>query len=718
MKHRPVYNDGMLWLARTYIENDKFLLAQIHLRRLDETKGLHKEVKAQLYTTLAYYYMEQEQYKKAALELERAYVWEEEKSMKARLAYIMGQLAEKRNDFAGASEYFDRVLSLKPAYEMVFNSSLRKAINANASGAISAEKFTKEMEAMLKDDKNIEYQDQIYSAMAAVAFDSGDNARGIALLKNAVSKGDKKSLYKSEAYYQLAEYFFAEDDYINAKAYYDSTLTAMTEDDIRRPRAQLLSNNLADIAAQLSTLVLQDSLIALSRLSDEALLERARALQEDEDEAAELAAIGADTEQLGQAPTTRVAPSGLTGSSFFAYDALLKDKGLRDFKRTWGDRPLEDNWRWSQKGFSSFADEEDEEDEEETSVSTADEALIEKWFADVPRNEEDMQLVMRTREGALFSLGKLYRDNMQNCQKSTETLELLLHEYPQTENRMDALFYLYLCAIERGDMAAKSEYGNLVTREFPNSLYAKSILDPDFIKKQEEARNALDRYYQETYDMLTRGQYALVEKRLIEVDQLFAQRGELTARFALLNAMMAGQKGGKEAYIDELKEVIARHKETPEATRAREIMRFLEGDEEAFTVIDAGQEVETNFKREDDKLHYAFAVIFDLEDKTMNDVKISISDYNRRFHKNDKLSLSTLDLDIENSTPIVLIRKFKNKEEAMDYYHGVQKRQDKFISSRVDYEFYAISQRNYREVIKERSVNKYRAYFNQFYLEE
>jgi hypothetical protein len=516
----------------------------------------------------------------------------------------------------------------------------------------------------------------------------------------------------------LAEYYFQDEDYVNAKAYYDSTLTAMSDEDIRRPKAQMLSNNLADIANQLTILQLQDSLIMLSKLSDEELLKRAEAMQEAEDDAAELAALGIDNEQLGGAVSSKVKPSGIGGSSFFAYDPLLKDKGFRDFKRAWGERPLEDNWRRSQKSFQSFGEEEEEDEEDEESVSSVDGQLIEKYFADVPRNEDDMSIVLRTKENALFILGKLFRDNMQNCKKSKETLQMLLADYPQTENRMDALFYLYLCSVEDGDMADKAKYGNLVTKEFPNSLYAKSILDPDFIKKQEEAKNALDKYYQETYDLLTLGQYSLVEKRLIEVDKLFAQRGALTARFALLKAMMAGQKGGKSAYIEELKEVIAKHKETPEATRAREIMRFLEGDERAFKVVEDGREIETNFRQEDDKLHYVFAVVYDLNGKSMNDVKISISDYNRRFHKNDKLSLSTLDLDIENSTPLILIRKFKDKEKAMAYYHSVQKRQEKFISSKIDFEYYAISQRNYREVIKERSVDSYRAYFNEFYLEE
>jgi hypothetical protein len=305
---------------------------------------------------------------------------------------------------------------------------------------------------------------------------------------------------------------------------------------------------------------------------------------------------------------------------------------------------------------------------------------------------------------------------MQNCGKSTETMEQLLTEFPATANRMDALFYLYLCSVQTDNFAGKSKYGDILVTDYPESLYAKSILDPDFLKKQKEAKRQLERYYEETYALLTEGQFDQVQKRLDEVNQVFANTGDLTAKFSLISAMMAGQRDGKEAYITALKDVIAKHKETPEATRAREIMRFLQGDKDAFKVTEDGQLVDSKFRIENDKLHYVFAVIYDFNDLEMSDVKVSISEYNRRFHKRDKLSLSTLDLDIENSTPLVLIRKFRNKDEAMEYFGGIQNRKDKFISTKVDYEVYAVSQYNYREVIKERSVNSYRAFFNEEYL--
>jgi tetratricopeptide (TPR) repeat protein len=711
--HRPVYQDAVLLMAKTYIKRDKFSLADTWLRRLEENPGLHDVVREQVYAVRAQFFMEQNRWQQAEAPLEKAYAYAPNRKAEARYAYILGQIKEKKGDYSAASVYYDKVLDARPHYDMVFNAELRKAINAHRSKQINRREFADALEEMLTDEKNNDYQDQIYTALAEMSFQDGKNQEGIDYLKKALSSGDKTSIYKTEAFYRLAEFFYKGENYVQAKFYYDSTLTAMPEEDDRKPVVKERSESLTDIAQQIQILELQDSLIALSRLPKEELIERARALQEAEEEAAAQAA-----DQSG-APTP-VAGGGGFGvvgkSTFFAYDPLQRDKEMRDFRRRWGDRPLEDDWRRINKSLTSFDGEEEEED---TRVeNTGDDALLLKFFSAVPFKEEDMAKVLGTKEEALFALGKLYRDKLKSCEKSTENLESLLSDFPDTKHELDATFYLYLCAVESGDATKAELYAQRIVNGYPESLYAKSINDPDFMKKEQAKKNKLEEYYKETYALFSEGEYDQVQRRLNEVSTIFVSQANLTAKFSLLGAMMAGKTDGKQAYISGLQDVIAKHRDTPEATRAREIMRFLQGDEDAFKAVNVDNAAVEKFKLEENKLHYVCVVIFDMGDKNLNEVKISVSSYNRRFHKEDKLNLSTLDLDIENSTPLVLIRKFKDQADAMDYYNDVMKRKSKFLPTSIQYEVYAISQRNYREVIKDRSVTNYRAFFNEYYLDD
>jgi hypothetical protein len=61
------------------------------------------------------------------------------------------------------------------------------------------------------------------------------------------------------------------------------------------------------------------------------------------------------------------------------------------------------------------------------------------------------------------------------------------------------------------------------------------------------------------------------------------------------------------------------------------------------------------------------------------------------------------------------VRSYKNAEEAMKYYNNIQKHRGEFLPSNIDYQVYPVSQFNYREVIKQRSVEEYKVFFEESY---
>jgi len=101
----------------------------------------------------------------------------------------------------------------------------------------------------------------------------------------------------------------------------------------------------------------------------------------------------------------------------------------------------------------------------------------------------------------------------------------------------------------------------------------------------------------------------------------------------------------------------------------------------------------------------------------MNDAKITISDYNEKYFKLDKLRLNNLYLNNENKAQIILVRKFSNKEKAMNYYNGIKKNKQDFLSEEeTPHDVFAVTSRNYRELMKQKSAKSYRAFFEKEYL--
>ena len=105
--------------------------------------------------------------------------------------------------------------------------------------------------------------------------------------------------------------------------------------------------------------------------------------------------------------------------------------------------------------------------------------------------------------------------------------------------------------------------------------------------------------------------------------------------------MTTGHIQGREAYVAALQQVTQQHKDTPEATRAREILRLLgqSGARIPGQVGTAGGG--GSFKPSFDELHYIL-VVFDDSKVKLNDAKINISKYNNQYAKLDRLRLTNV----------------------------------------------------------------------------
>jgi len=94
-------------------------------------------------------------------------------------------------------------------------------------------------------------------------------------------------------------------------------------------------------------------------------------------------------------------------------------------------------------------------------------------------------------------------------------------------------------------------------------------------------------------------------------------------------------------------------------------------------------------------------------------VKPLIKKYIAKNHprKMDRVFIIYLGMDQEDRIPMCIIRDFKHKKEVMDFYKKIQKHPKRFLPKGIDYQLFPISQRNYRMVLKNRSLEGYEAFF-------
>jgi tetratricopeptide (TPR) repeat protein len=721
-KHRPCFQEAQLWLARTYIERERFDDAETILLKLQRDPETFTDIRRQLVVVQSYYYVKQKNYERAVPFLEKAVNYTKKKSEKARYAYILAQIHQLSGRQQMAYENFDKALKYSNNYDMNFSANLNLTENAWLTGKITPEEGEKRLVAMTKDYKNRDYLDRIYETLGDLSLKNKQPIVAAAYFKQSLKNNTNHKDQRAEVFYKLAKLYFGNDNYVQARNYFDSTGTVMAQTDSRFAEVNRYSGNLSEIAEATTTINETDSLLKISALSVKERIQLANKIKDDrEKEATRKRNIELNSANVTQEPKQ----NNKSKSNFFAYNSKALQQGKKDFEKIWGNlatRKLEDNWRRSNKRETNFGGTSAGVKNENINTKS-DEEIINEILKAVPKNPEEIAAANRKVEENLFTLGKMLRDRLNANQKSAETLEKLLVRYPTTSTESEALCILQKAYSDLNNKPKADVYAGKVIQKYPNSTCAEYLKNPAAVTNLTQAANEIVKDYDAAYALFTQYKQKDALDLLTKAEVKYADRNTMKPKYALLKAMCMGSTAGKEAYMKALNELIAQYPATQEQSRAKEIVRLLGGG--ASEVGGVGAAVNNGdipenpvmgpFKMDKETLHYAVVIM--KNDNKLSDVKGSISDYNRTYFKIDGLRVSNVFLGSDTGAPVIVVRKFTNKDAAMRYYQAVTKNSDKFISiAGVNYETFVVTQDNYRELLNTQQLDLYRQFFTKFYL--
>lgn len=740
-KHRPCYQEARLWLARTYIERKEFDKASDILRDMWADGATFNDVRRDLASVRAYFFLKQKDYNRAIEPLQEAIEISKSKKEKARLSFILAQILQRNEQGAEAIAAYKKVLRYRPTYDMEFNARLNITQDAWSSGTSTAAESIAKLARMGKDSKNDDYRDQIYYSMAQVSLKNNQKPEAIDYLTKSLRYSTKNQPQKAESYLQLATLYYDAEVFGKAKNYYDSTLQVLSKTDDRFDKVSRFASSLTDIAKNIDIINTQDSLLKLNAMSDKDRREVALKIKKKRDEEARLVlankiagnrAGGSSAKFNPRAtinPDGAIIPGGdlnaAKASTFFAYSDKALKAGKRDFVRKWSTRKNDDNWRRSNRknANTDLATDEVKNTTSTTNSSDISDKEIDEIMKDVPKSESDVNAAKEKIKNALFTLGKLYRDKITYYKKSATTLETLLDKYADEKIELETWYYLYLDHGDLKDKAKQKIYYDKIVAKYPNTTYARVLQDPNFIVATKMQEKELNDYYDATYQLFQKGKYQDATDRINAAEKKFGEKNIYRPKFALLGAMCIGNLQGKESYIKSLKEVISKFPETAEQKRAKEMLRLLDPNAALGTGINAATDVKPNagsddpFIVENDKTHYVIVVLSN-KDADLEATKTIVAEYNRSYHQLENLKVSNMFLgDDTEQRPIVVIRKFDNKASAMGYYEGVKKNAQSYIVSE-RYTMFAITQNNYRELLKLKNTDSYKSFFEKYYFKD
>lgn len=709
--------EAMIWMLRCYNQLKELPDAQTMMSQV-RNRSIPPKLAEAYHTSLAEYYILTENDESAIKSLEEAVRVAKPKRRKARYQFIIAQLLQQQKENKQAYTAFANTLNLKPEYELEFQSKINMARTADGTNNQSLRTLLKKM---LKDDKNIEYLDQIYYALGIIDQKEDKRTEAIANFEKSLRNAQQGSNQIPVTYLALAELYFAERNYESAQAYYDSTSATLSKDHPKYAEVLRLKENLSRVVADIKVVELQDSLQALSMLTEQQLKDKFEGYIEwlkEEDERKKNA-----PQPNNSGGTVNMDVNKGTG---YWYNQQAKTFGQAEFVKKWGNRPLEDNWRRSQKNSSAIVN--NNNDPENPDGVEDPRYLVETYLKDIPKTPDDIAASNELIYDALYDLGVVYKEKIEDFPKSVEAFENL--EKRNTQNRHFPLTYyqLYLLYNSLSNVDKAAYYKGLILQNYPNSQYAELLTDPSLYASKDKKDDPAEPFYQNTYSLYKGGDYYATVSNCITADSVYKE-STILHRFALLKVISENKLDTLTyKFIAGLESVKNEYAGTESATTAERLLKMLKKDTEPPKVDNPGslagknQDNKDSVSKKNPTINYTydanaehlFLILVPDVGKNLTSAKNELSGYNDANYSVSSLNVThTL---MGKSYQLMSVGKFKSASEAQNYMQAYLARNmnDK-MKLGPEVKTLVISRQNFVAFFKAQDIDGYTQFYSQNY---
>jgi len=660
------------------------------------------EVINQVYPTLADLYLKDNRNEQAIEYLEKTIAKKHKKEFKTRLIYILAQLYHMDENYK-ASTYYQQVVERNPDYEMAFQAKINRALSFSG-GDSKAVKL--QLLKMLKDDKNIDYFDQIYYALAEISFKENKESLAIEQLQNSInlSKGNKDQKVKSMK--KMGDWHYAKTDYISAYHCYDSLRKLISKTTLQKEVIEKNTKLLTKIYDNLNTIELNDSIIRLCSLDPE---ERVKKIFEVMD-ALELQRQKENENNLLASNSNSLSvpgPNSSINTSIFFWDQAQLTRGKKEFDKKWGSRKLEDNWRRSSKASAILI-----EEETFTVNNNEDNVLFEKIMNDLPCDDPEKKKIMNDSTLiSLFNLGIIHHYETGNLSLAKRYFKRILANYQPAPQAIAAAYELYRIHETENNKAEQKEMKDLLVKNYPRSKYTKMIMGGDDLTSTEKDIIKEKQIYLETYELYKSGEYQGVKDFCSE-----KIKDSLNPLFCEYGLLMAYSQGKLSNNVDSVEiDLIATLK-----TITKNCLGSAQG-EQAINILKelkisssnkSKQNEKWSFSYSPDTIHY-FVLYLPKGEFNVNNTKNKVADFNMSSFSSKSLKTSSQFLN--TSDQMVMVKFFTTADEALDYHLSFKVNKGP-LKEYAKADFFVITPNNLKELILEKNINNYTKFFQKYYL--
>jgi tetratricopeptide (TPR) repeat protein len=306
--------------------------------------------------------------------------------------------------------------------------------------------------------------------------------------------------------------------------------------------------------------------------------------------------------------------------------------------------------------------------------------------------------------------GVIYKNDLQEYIKSSALFMNLLSRFPYDKNYAALSYYnVYINHLEVGKDQEAEAMKNLLLHNFPKSVYAQLLTNPNFQDQLINLQNEDELAYQGVYQLYVAKQYMqVIEKCKLVSDD------DYQSKYLFLKALSFSALKDSAECINILDKIISIDKDP---RIIKEAIYLLEAIKNPEKVKKANEQALTNspYLFRSGNTHMSLFIL-PKEGMDINYLKILISDYHSNNFENDVFEISAMLMG--KDVHLLMIKIFDNSSDVVDYNQLIMENIDIVNQlNKSDYKVLAISFENFKYFYKNKDVEGYYNFFKKNYLD-
>ena len=585
--------------ALCYTELDWFYDAEELLRKV-RRDSIPATARKEYNMAMANLHLRQKHWEEAIPYLKQVIPSFKSSTEKARGYFLLGQLYNTLGQKTEAYKAFQKCMRKSSSHETKLNALVQQT-EVMPEGD-NSRKIRKLMR-LTKLSGNKKFLDQIYYAIGNIYLATPDTAKAIEAYETGAAKAETKGLAYGSLMLQMGDIYWAKERFAKARSCYNSAISIIGKEHERYQSTTERTKVLDKLAEPSEAIFVQDSMRALAAMPEsERLAVIDKAIELEKKRQKELRAQQADS--IARARQNRGNVSGdddsssnmdggekkqssntanaNDGADWYFYNQQAVSTGKDLFRKQWGTRKNEDNWRRSNKSVLATVENDEIDYDKQDSISgmrdslmtdslgndsssidkkdkkknELEERLTREYYLDqLPLTPEKMAESDTILKKALFEAGVIEKDYLDNYSLAKRTLMRLLDNYPEFQPMDGLLYHLYLMELHWGQRDDYMHYKGRLTAEHPDSKYTLLINDPYYEENARFGKHIEDSLYVATYDAYKRSDYRTIMQNCAVSAERFPN-GENRPKFMFFDAMSKLRSQDLAGFVNGMRQLV------------------------------------------------------------------------------------------------------------------------------------------------------------------